>query len=254
MLFNFLRIKGKKLRKKYGGKIAFLKLSGFWDSLLPEEREFIRQCSALSLGGFDDPKYIDSPEVEVSTTQTASSFLWIYADWAIGKKKFELADKLLNESITRSNNAIDLHFTFNHFIKLFYKRRDESPEWIERCIRYCRDDIALFPRFKKEYVKERVELYINLSNSQIYSKAERKKFLEQAKTVTFNLFVPSFQRLAIIFERQGRYQEAIEVCNLALDYGLEDNTKSGYAGRIERLKKKYTGKEQAYVYIHGRKS
>jgi len=49
---------------------------------------------------------------------------------------------------------------------------------------------------------------------------------------------PSFQRLAIIYERLGKYDEAIKICEKALKYGLVDGTKSGFEGRIERLKKR----------------
>lgn len=229
----------KEPLKKYGGLIAFLGLEDFWDSLLPEEQKFIRECYASSFSsGERNPKYLDSPEAHISTTQTASGFLWAYAGWAISKKRFDLAEKLLNEAIKRKTNNIDLHFIYNHLIDLCYKRRNEGPEWIERCIKYCLEDIKIFPEFKKEYLKEEKERYILLANSPLSNKNERRKYLKEAEFITFNLFVPSFQRLAIIYENQGRYAEAIEVCNLALSYGLKDNTKGSFEGRIEKLKKK----------------
>ena len=77
-----------------------------------------------------------------------------------------------------------------------------------------------------------------LHNKLFNKKSERRKYLKQAESVTFNLFVPSFQRLAIIYENQDKYAEAIEICKLALNYGLHDNTKADFKGRIEKLAKK----------------
>lgn len=223
---------------KYGGLIAFYGLENFWDSLLPEEREFIRECYASSFSsGERTAEHLDSPKVQSTSTQSASGFLWGYAGWAISKKKFELADKLLEEALKRKTNNIDLHFTYNHLIDLCYKRRDEGPEWLERCIKYCLEDIKIFPEFKKEYLEEEKARMLKLANSPFTNKKERKKYLKEAEAVTFNLRVPSFQRLAIIYEKQGKYEEAIEVCQLALNYGLQDSTKGGFENRIERLKK-----------------
>lgn len=36
---------------------------------------------------------------------------------------------------------------------------------------------------------------------------------------------------------KAKYKEAIDICKLALKYGLADTTKNGYAGRIEKLQK-----------------
>ena len=167
---------------KYGGLIASLCLEDFWDSLLPEEREFIREYYASSLSSEErKPEHLDSPNIQITTTQSASGFLWGYASWAISKKKFDLAEKLLNEAIKRITNNIDLHFTYNHLIDLCYKRRNESPEWIERCIKYCLEDIKIFPEFKKEYLKKEKERYINLANSPLSSKNERKNTLKKLK-------------------------------------------------------------------------
>lgn len=38
-------------------------------------------------------------------------------------------------------------------------------------------------------------------------------------------------RLAIIYERQGKYEKAIEVCNEAIKRDQDDGTKGGFDGR-----------------------
>ena len=41
-----------------------------------------------------------------------------------------------------------------------------------------------------------------------------------------------------LYEKQGKYQEAIDVCKLAIAYRITDATKTGFEGRIRRLEKK----------------
>jgi len=47
-------------------------------------------------------------------------------------------------------------------------------------------------------------------------------------------FVLGYQQLAIIFEKQGKYDEAIDICNLALD----NDVKGDWKKRIEKYSKK----------------
>lgn len=47
-----------------------------------------------------------------------------------------------------------------------------------------------------------------------------------------------YKRLAIMYEKQGRIQEAVNISEKALLIGLQDGTKGGYEGRLNRLKKK----------------
>ena len=50
--------------------------------------------------------------------------------------------------------------------------------------------------------------------------------------------VPVFRCLAIAMEEDERFDEALNICRLALDWDLDDGTKTGYAGRMRRLEKK----------------
>lgn len=50
--------------------------------------------------------------------------------------------------------------------------------------------------------------------------------------------VSTFQKYATYLTEIEEYERAIEVCEIAISFGLKDNTKSGYEGRIERIKKK----------------
>ena len=50
--------------------------------------------------------------------------------------------------------------------------------------------------------------------------------------------VPVFKCLAIAMEEDKRFNEAISICKNALAWELDDGTKTGYKGRIERIIKK----------------
>jgi hypothetical protein len=53
--------------------------------------------------------------------------------------------------------------------------------------------------------------------------------------------VPAFSLLAGALEEDGRFEEALSVCNQAAELGLTDGTRAGFAGRIRTLQKKMKG-------------
>ncbi len=50
-------------------------------------------------------------------------------------------------------------------------------------------------------------------------------------------YLEAFRATAIALSEEGRYDEAIAVCEKALSLGLEDGTKTGFRGRMARLKR-----------------
>lgn len=54
------------------------------------------------------------------------------------------------------------------------------------------------------------------------------------------LFLPVFKWYAIHLEEEKAYDEAVRICRLALEYDLDDQTKTGFEGRIQRILKKKT--------------
>ena len=48
--------------------------------------------------------------------------------------------------------------------------------------------------------------------------------------------VATFQHLATVLTEKGDYTGAVRVCTKAMNFGLTDWTKSGYEGRIERIR------------------
>jgi hypothetical protein len=50
-------------------------------------------------------------------------------------------------------------------------------------------------------------------------------------------YIDAFKSMVIVLDEDGRQDTAIAVCELALSLGLQDGTKTGFEGRINRLKK-----------------
>lgn len=50
--------------------------------------------------------------------------------------------------------------------------------------------------------------------------------------------VPVFRQLAIFYEENQAYDQAVALCRQALSLGVEDGTKTGFNGRIARIRKK----------------
>ena len=100
-----------------------------------------------------------------------------------------------------------------------YKKICQSEDYkgrvADELIKVCNEDIAISTNFYK--LSERCNYPIPL--------------------------YPAFKYLAMLFEKREEYQEAINVCKLAIAKGYsDDDTKSGMQGRIARLEKKMTRK------------
>ena len=110
-------------------------------------------------------------------------------------------------------NARDVssrHFSYNDLIDFYYEQRETRPDALQKCIEYCQADILHIMPFLKKCEHE-------------FGDIPR---------------IPSFERLAIIYEKQGRYSEAIGICRKAISLGLWDGTKGRFEGRLERLNQK----------------
>ena len=143
----------------------------------------------------------------VETSQSAQEYLKGVGATAASEKDYEFAELVLLEAFDREyGSATSTHFTYNELIDVYYKQRDDREDAIEKCIQYCKKDIKIAEEFVDEF-----------------GEVPR---------------IPSFKRLAIIYEKQERYADAIAVCDQALEIGTTDGTKGGFEGRKDRLRKK----------------
>lgn len=161
----------------------------------------------------------------------------------IYEKNLNTKEKLLLKYKSMVNNdSKHLHFIYMNLIDLYYKQRNERVDAIDLCIKYCKMDIEVFPFFLKEVSDENVnQLRFFQSSYQVGTEEyiRYEKYIKETPNRKFGM--PSYKRLAIIYEKQGKIQEAIDISNEAISLGITDDTKSGFEGRILRLKKKLKG-------------
>ena len=103
-------------------------------------------------------------------------------------------------------NPIDRHHLLQGIVKATYSRRSE-PEMRRICSEVAERHLAEIRRILPVLVRD----------------------LGVVPRVT------TFQHYSTLLEEDGRFEEAISVCRMALELGLKDGTKSGFEGRIGRI-------------------
>ena len=117
-------------------------------------------------------------------------------------------DRMLKQ-LYKKGDPVDTHFLYLQLIGQAYSRRKEP---------------GMRSHFKK-LANEHVEKFDSIREQLI-------------KKIGILPRVPTFQYLATVYTEDCEYEKAIEVCEKAIAFGLNDGTKGGYLGRIERIKKK----------------
>lgn len=192
------------LFSRYGGYIRAYKIESFWKKLTESERATVKDAFNKSLyPNSVEMTFIDTKGIKEEPVVSLFSFLYGSAVKLYQQKEFDLAANVLTFASKKIKEPFALHQIYNLLIDTYYKQRDVNPNAVKQCVAICKKDIKLAPVITKE-------------------KQE----------------VPSFKRLAIILESQGDYKGAIEVSKAALNLGIEDGTKSGFQGRIEKLESK----------------
>ena len=184
--------------------IVGLGLEDWYTRLSDEQQQKLHEYSTF-FGTGGEMNLLDEGVTE--TSQSAQEYLKGVGGTAASEKDYEFAEFVLLEALERDDgSATSTHFTYNELIDIYYKQRDDREDAIEKCTEYCKKDIEIAEEFVAEF-----------------GEVPR---------------IPSFKRLAIIYEKQDRYEEALAVCNQALAIGTVDGTKGGFEGRKERFRKK----------------
>lgn len=145
----------------------------------------------------------------------------------------EMEKELLKQYNKARSNAMTKHFALIALQDFYYKYRDIDSKYLQICIDYCNEDIALLPQVQSQYIKEEKDRVHQLSS--IYSKRE---VAEQLSAITaFNGNIPAFKRLAIIFEKNKEYSKAITVCKQAIAYYGEIGTHTEVGEFEKRMQK-----------------
>ena len=114
------------------------------------------------------------------------------------------------DQLHRKGDPIDTHFLYLSIVQQTYKQRK---------------DAKMRELFKK-IASEHVLNFASLVSPLLHEMNGRLPS------------VPTFQYLATVYTEDGEFNKAVDVCEKAIKFGLQDGTKSGFQGRIERIRKK----------------
>lgn len=210
MIFGlFNKNKDTKVEKKIGGDIAYHNLQDWWmNEFTEEEREHIR--SKYNPLGWNEEDSIDKGEI-VETSATKLHFLCFLIGWFSSDEDFNIGKRILEKAesvVAEDNDILNVHFTYQQGLDLYYPRRESMEGALDKSIEYCKKQISISEEAKSEFLKEKS-----------------------------NRVLPNhrgFKQLAIIYEKQGEVEKAIEVTKLALQQGWNADSEK----RIARLEKK----------------
>jgi hypothetical protein len=121
------------------------------------------------------------------------------------------------EVINTPTNILDRHHLLQAIVNITYKDRKNETN--------------------REICKQTAILHLDEMDNIIKSFKENPLHLDDNGTCILPR-ISTFQHYATVLTEDLKYNEAIEVCKKAINYGLHDNTKGGYEGRINRIKKK----------------
>lgn len=137
-------------------------------------------------------------------------------------------------AVNRWQGIMDEHYRLIDQIGVAYTVANnlslpDSPE-MQKVIELCKKDIAIAELFKKAYIER--------------TQAQVKAGYVGAEALNWPLpNYSTFKRLAIIYEKQKKYDDAIAICQQAIELGyVDDGTEGKMPGRVARLIKK-KGKE-----------
>lgn len=144
---------------------------------------------------------------------------------------------LLNNYYESRENSLEQHFASIALQDFYYKYRSLGQEYIDKCVSFCKDDISKLPEMQKVYVEDEKA---KLLSCQWLTPEEKQTRLLDIKPFYAN--IPAFKRLAIIYEKEKDYENAIRICNDAIEFYSSGDMQS-VASEFDDRKKKLINKK-----------
>jgi len=198
------------------GEIGYFGLADWWLAAFTDaERKYIER-RYRPLGSGEKERPLTQGKITYSTG-SAVSLLTALATWFQGPKDRQLARRILAkaEELATSADVLDRHFLYQQVAKTYYPDRDSDPGALQVAISACEKQIALGPSAVREW--------------------KRKYPKDDSLPAHYG-----YTQLCIIWEKQGRYAEVVQLCNQA--------KRQGWAGdwdnRIARCQKKLAKSKQ----------
>jgi len=174
------------------GMIGYYSLSDWWNNELSDLERRKIQGTYKPMGAEDNSLTKGSISYSGGTT---ISFLTNLAGWFKSKGNRNIARKILKkaeEYLDNKTDILDQHFYYLAEIQIYYKDRD-NPKFFQKAIDACKKQIKISKKaveaFKKEYPKNPPPGHTG------------------------------YEQLSIIYDKQGKYKEAIKLSKEALGEG-----------------------------------
>lgn len=208
-----------------GGMIEYFGLTNWWQQTFTEdERNFIIQTyqpigisvsipnhsSSAGMSGSENVSNRLTSGSIVSTSGTAVGLLSGLAGWFRAPEARSIAHRFLDKAFELAHgdvDVLDLHFLYQRAIETYYKDRTQ-PEFMMKAVEACHAQIGIAGRAAHRFLEE-------YGNSRLPSHK-------------------GYEQLAIIFEKEKRWSDAIALCEQAQSEGWN----GAWGWRIERCVKK----------------
>jgi|AntRauTorcE11897_2_1112592.scaffolds.fasta_scaffold11331_2 tetratricopeptide (TPR) repeat protein len=210
----------KKAEPKVGGFMASANLIDWWiGGFSEEERKYIiLTFQPMGLGGDGKGFLVDGPSV--GRHSDPSHLLYNLAGWFKKESDRIIAYKILEkaeELLSYSPNPLTNHFTYQTKAEIYYRWRDLDDFALEKAIEACRQQISI-------------------------ANEAATVFLDESSPSGLG-FLPAhhgFKQLAIILEKDGKFEEALKLCEKAKLQGWNGD----WDARLTRLRKKLAKRGQ----------
>lgn len=141
--------------KPIEGEIGYCNLQDWWlTTFTQEERNHIEDVFN-PLGGNSKTKPLTQGKIS-SSSQKAADLLHALAGWFNKPDDRYIAKKIIQkayEEATKGSDILDLHFTLQTMMEIYYRDRDVEPDAFSKAIQACEEQISIAPQavgaFKK---------------------------------------------------------------------------------------------------------
>ncbi|GEM_PF-553717 len=171
------------------------------------------------------------PEVKQPSTMKKSNEVLTFDDVQ--------EQQLINAYNAARNNSLNQHFASIAIQDFYYKYRNLDRKYLDKCIEYCKDDISKLPEMQRIYIEDEKNKILSY---QWLSHEEKQKELSDIRPFYAN--IPAFKRLAIIYEKEKDYDNAIRICDQAITFYSAGGIQSLVLEFNERKQKLLSKKEQ----------
>jgi len=204
------------------GPIKYYDLINWWQSAFTEEERarmiavYQPMGSGIGMGAENSApeNHLTEGDLEWSSADILG-FLSTLAGWFNNKHDRLIAKKILDKAasfIPETKSILSVHFLYQALIETYYPDRD-NPDALSSAIEACKNQIKI---------------------AGAAAKAFRREYPQDQQLPGHK----GYEQLAIIFEKQSDYEEAINTCQKAMKQGWSGD----WQHRIERCLKRMNNK------------